>query len=158
MRQLWRPVPGFPGYEASSTGQIKTPFGKIAVQTPTAKGYLRVNVRGKMTYVHRLVGLAFCPNPEKKSDINHKDGRIQNNGYKNLEWATRRENVQHGYDSNGRVPTRGERQGSAKLNEEKVRQIRLLAKNRTLASLAREFHVGETAINDIVHFRKWRHV
>lgn len=36
--------------------------------------------------------------PKGKDYVNHKDGKRDNNFYKNLEWSTQAENIQHSYD------------------------------------------------------------
>jgi hypothetical protein len=61
----------------------------------TKKGYLKVELKGKVYFIHRLVGLAFIPNPENKLQINHKDTNKLNNNMYNLEWSTNKENHKH---------------------------------------------------------------
>lgn len=71
-------------------------------------GYVRVQatVKGKRKtmMVHRLVAMAFIPNPNGKPDVNHKDSVKGNNHYSNLEWVTESENTQHAMKREGLTP------------------------------------------------------
>lgn len=67
------------------------------------KGYqtVRLCFKGNETdiTIHRLVGNAFIHNPLNKPYVNHKNGNKSDNHYKNLEWVTSRENIQHACDN-----------------------------------------------------------
>ncbi|MBO5714318.1 MAG: HNH endonuclease [Clostridia bacterium] len=69
----------------------------IKVPKKNTYGYMWLRVRpcGKQYKVHRIVAMAFIPNPEHKPQVNHIDGNKQNNHVSNLEWATAKENVNH---------------------------------------------------------------
>ena len=66
-------------------------------------GYYRVNLykkkKVKTHLVHRLVGLAFIPNPNNRETIDHIDKNPSNNHIDNLRWAT---SVQQGQNTGKR--------------------------------------------------------
>ena len=66
----------------------------------------------------------FIPNPENKPQVNHIDGNKFNNHYKNLEWVTCKENINHSY----RIGTSktGEKRHLVKYTDNQVRQIRIM--------------------------------
>lgn len=107
MEEIWKPIPGYNGYEVSNTGKVKSykikKEGILLTQSVTKKDDLRLKVKlinniGEQKHigVHRLVMLAFCPIENSELyEVNHKDGNCQNNNLDNLEWMTSEENHKH---------------------------------------------------------------
>ena len=69
----------------------------------TEHGYCRVYMRRDSTgrredvYVHRIIAMMFIENPDKLSDVNHKDSDPPNNIVFNLEWSTHKDNLEYGF-------------------------------------------------------------
>lgn len=73
--------------------------GKKLKPAQDKDGYLRVCLSRQgerhCYFVHRLVASAYIPNPKNRPTVNHIDGNKTNNHYKNLEWATQKEQKIH---------------------------------------------------------------
>jgi hypothetical protein len=100
MNEIWKSVIGYEGYyEVSNYGSIRNSKLKILKPSIWGAGYRTIklsknNIKETFT-LHRLIAIAFIPNPENKPTINHKDGIKLNNNINNLEWVTFSENNKH---------------------------------------------------------------
>lgn len=175
--EIWKDITGYEGvYQVSNFGRIKSlgrflkrGESKIFVDEfimsggSTPIGYKTVNLTKnkvrKAFSVHRLVAKAFIPNPEGKPEVNHIDGDKLNNNYTNLEWCTRRENLQHAYDT-GLVNQQGSDSVNAKLSDDEVLEIRELYKTGryTYDYLAEEYQVGASTIGRVVRKEVYQNV
>ena len=113
--EIWKDIIGYEGYyQISSLGKIKSikrfrgngKGGYIQkekyIKGWTNGGYIRVSLCSLLFkqgfFLHRIIAVAFIPNPENKPCINHIDGNKKNNSLNNLEWVTYSENNQHAFD------------------------------------------------------------
>lgn len=109
--EVLREIPGFPDYKVSNLGRVFSYRGKIEKMLRPSKswyGYEQVTLtngdKKRTMVVHRLVALAFLPNPDGKPCVDHKNTiktdnsiYINPNGTVNLEksnlrWVSHKEN------------------------------------------------------------------
>ena len=77
-RETFVKIEGYDNYEISNYGELLCTYtGGILKSTDNGGGYLKVkltkNGKAKNYKIHRLVGLAFFKNPDKKECIDHID-------------------------------------------------------------------------------------
>lgn len=104
-QETWKEIDIVNGlYSVSDKGRVRNNrTGYILKPTPFNHGYMKVNLKVEGTsitqQVHRLVAMAFIPNPENKPEVNHKNGIHDDNRVENLEWVTGEENRNHAYET-----------------------------------------------------------
>jgi hypothetical protein len=163
---IWKPVVGWESlYEASNTGLIKSiryKRHKILKPGTTPKGYLSVvlcnNKHRVTTTVHRLIALAFIPNPDNLPVVMHIDDKPNNNNSTNLKWGTNSENIADMVSKNRQAKGMGK--PSNKLTSSQVKEIRTKYESKTTSydKLAAEFQVCATTIRMIILKEKWKYV
>jgi hypothetical protein len=94
----WRAIEGYDNHEVSDTGLVRNK-GTRRILRPciNKRGYGWVNLcregtKPRAWCVHRLVAIAFIPNPDNKPFVDHIDRDKRNNHVSNLRWATKQEN------------------------------------------------------------------
>jgi hypothetical protein len=118
-QEIWKDIKSYKGfYQVSSLGRVRSLDrvqmiknrwnddlmmrkikGKLLKIAIDSRGYPIVSLSKNGTWitksVHRLVAIAFIPNPENKPEINHISHDPTDNSISNLEWSTRSENSIH---------------------------------------------------------------
>lgn len=110
-QEYWKDVVGYEGlYQVSNLGRVRSCdrirkdgallTGVILKQAENKLGYKQVNLckngHPRLTPVHRIVAMAFLPNPNEWPEVNHLDENPRNNVCENLEWCTHRYNMNYG--------------------------------------------------------------
>lgn len=120
--EVWKPIPGFPHYEASSMGRVRmlTHYEKtrnrwgemmrrrngriLQIRPSFNPQYLECSILNRPRAVHRMVAMAFHGVPDDGLEVNHINGVKTDNRPENLEWVTSSGNELHSYRVLGKTP------------------------------------------------------
>lgn len=171
MIETWRGIPGFPGYEASDRGRVRSVdrfmsvrsrgrtysryvSGKLLVPVNNGSGYFHVQLgAGKHRYIHRLVASAFLGPVPDGMWVCHNDGNPANNELANLRYDTaagdEADKKRHG-------TRRPENSHLAVLSPLQVDAIGVLADRFTQSQLSQIFNVSQPTISRVLSGRCWQ--
>lgn len=175
--ESWRPVSLCPVlYEVSDCGRVrrlsKIAFGRWKHRGGRLRGaidgngYLNVTLcfdgRRVTRGIHQLVAVAFLGDRPDGKEVNHKDSNKLNNRAENLEYVTKRQNMDHAIRAGRRWVPHGEACVQTKLSEADVISIRKEADSKGwpygCRAMARRYGVSRCTIKRIVDGVIWKHV
>lgn len=177
--EIWKDIKGYEGvYQVSNLGRVRSLSRELTYSDGRKYQYkgkvLKVNVNkvcgARMVHLylnqsrealllHRLVAVAFIPNPSNKPEINHINGDRSDNSVSNLEWATRAENMEHGFRT-GLINNTGTNHGNNVYPDEQIREVKRLLKEGSLTqkAIAEVTGVKKGTVEQIAQGRQWRHI
>lgn len=147
------------GYLITESGEVYNKDGKkLKLNRWGTTDYLCACLchkgKAKTFGVHRLVAIAYIPNPENKPCVNHKDGNKKNNHVSNLEWVTHGENMLHSSYDLGNTKGWAPMTGKFGSEHNKSKEILILTpdgvelKFGSAAEMARETGYSQTAVSE----------
>lgn len=162
--EIWKSLDflGYPDYEISTLGRVKSlertiirkngikkTYSERILKPQNERDYQRVGLwkdrKIKHFRVHRLVALAFIPNPEKLPCINHKDENPSNNHINNLEWCDIRYNINYGL----RNEKAGKRISKTKKGKPQYKQRKPILQYTLLGEFIKEFDSAKSASENL---------
>jgi len=176
--EMWRPVIGYEGYyEVSSLGRVRSvdryvnhspgtkamKKGRVLRGGKAPNGYRTTSLSKDGTSTthstHTLVASAYLGRRPDGHQVNHKDGRKENNAANNLEYVTPKENTRHSWQFGLQSVQRGTDCYNARITPKDVARIRRsYAGGQTQRSLAAEYKTSPANISAICLRRSWRHI
>ena len=171
-KEVWKDIPGYEGlYQVSTAGRVRscprkvynyTKPGRFLKQYKSRCGYLYLSLVGadgktaKHKYTHRLVAAAFIPNPNKLTQVNHKNFDKEDNRVCNLEWVTQQENILH--FRQGRLAEKYDCKKKRTLANKSIQYIvdykeqvcELYMSAKPVADIAKELGIGRDMVGDIL--------
>lgn len=148
-------IESFPNYTITDSGIIYSKkSNKIMKQHLDKDGYLVLNLSNngikKQCRVHRLVAIAFIPNPEGLATVNHINHNKLDNRVTNLEWLSNYDNAKDGCKYAPKFF--GEKATAAKLTQAQADQIRLdYANGISRKELAQQYKITTASIGNVIN-------
>jgi len=164
--EKWKDVFGFEGlYKISNHGRVLSLYNNIIrkqfmPENRYPKVVISKNKKKYMKYIHRMVAMAFIPNPQNKKEVNHKDGNKFNNAISNLEWVTPKENQQHSIKTG--LFAVGARANKSTLTDSAVlfmrKNYKLNDKKFGSKALAAMFNIKQSIAKEAISGRTWKYI
>lgn len=152
-------------YTVDTLGRIYSKHtNKYLKPFPNPSGYLLVdlhhNGKSHTMQVHRIVAIAFIPNPEILPTVNHKNGDKSKNSVDNLEWMSRLDNVRHAWRTGLAKPRYGTDNPANVYTEDQIHEVCALIEMDQLTNheIAERCGVNVTLIRDIKYRGKWKQI
>lgn len=167
MKEIWKDVKDYEGlYRISNLGRVKSiKRNKILKNQINNKGYFYIQLwRDGISVsnpIHRLVAIAFIPNPNSYPEVNHKNGIKMDNRIEKLEWVSAKQNTQHAFEMGLQIPKKGEQCFLSKLTSKdvsKIRQMKIINPTLTNRYLAKMFDVSDRNIGYIINGDTWKSI
>lgn len=172
--EIWKDIIGFEGYyQVNPKGFVKsvskklpnkngfrTTKERIIANSDNGSGYfvccLSKNNKRSSVLLHRIVAINFIPNPYNLPEVNHKDGDKSNNSVGNLEWCTRKENIEHSWKNN-LTTCIGEGHHNSKLDNNIVIDIRkkYASGDYSYSKIAKELGINMFTVRNVVKRYTW---
>ena len=174
IQERWLPIPGFPGYDVSDQGRVRSYWRVGANKSQMSVipqrtlrpginwGYpfviLCKNKKHYNSKIHHLVLITFVGPCPPGMETCHNDGIRHHCTLDNLRWDTRSHNHldkhKHG------TSHAGEQHPHVKLTESKVIQIRELYAQGfySMEAIGKMFNVRHSTVGKIVHRQRWKHI
>lgn len=164
----WRDIEGFPGYQVSNLGRVKS-LGRYVGSKGGSKKYLPERIlkgtdnsnaimvslcysygkgqkpSSRVVAIARLVLTAFTRKPNKGEACVHLDGNRSNNHVSNLRWATYAEK-----ESNLRWQSKGTRTDPIELTATDIALLVKQAKKSSIARVARKTGINYDTVKHLV--------
>jgi len=93
---VWKDIDGLPGYQVSDGGHVRNAKTRKRLAenvNGSSSRYLRVTIDRKHYIVHRLVAMAFLPNPDGLPEVDHISRDKTDNSVSNLRWVDHSLNI-----------------------------------------------------------------
>ena len=171
MQEQWKTINESSEYEVSNFGRVRSKnsyhgwkprilnFGK------TMSGYKLVSLsnagKRKSRMVSRLVAQAFIPNPLNLPEVNHRNGKKEDNHYLNLEWCTHSYNIFHAYHNGFMKPHVGDKCNWTRFTIEQVREMRGMKDadpSMTYVEIGNRFDTSGSTARKIITGQRWKFI
>ena len=94
---MWKTIQDYDNYEMNIEGQVRNKTTeKVLKGYKDNRGYLMINLYNnsipKLTKLHRLIAQMLIPNPDNLPQVDHINGKRDDNRIENLRWVTNQQN------------------------------------------------------------------